>query len=71
MRTQGSINQGTVFVALMSVKQPGAKFPSEHLQRGKTALRLHNEKTTKNMFSVHALLLEINCVKSTLLKKAQ
>lgn len=30
---------------------------------------LHKEETTKNRFSVHALLLEINCVKSTLLKK--
>lgn len=30
---------------------------------------LHKEKTTKNRLSEHALLLEINCVKSTLLKK--
>lgn len=30
---------------------------------------LHKEETTKNRFSVHALLLEINSVKSTLLKK--
>lgn len=33
------------------------------------ALMRHKEKTTKNKFSVHALLLETNCVKSTLLKK--
>ena len=30
---------------------------------------LHKEKTTKNRFSVHALFLKRNCVKSTLLKK--
>jgi len=30
---------------------------------------LHKEKTTKKRFSVHALLPEINCVRSILLKK--
>lgn len=33
VQTQGSINKGTVFVTLLSVKQPGGKFLPEHLQR--------------------------------------
>lgn len=35
VQTQGSSNQGTVFVMLLSIKQPGAKFPSERLQKGR------------------------------------
>lgn len=35
VQTQGSNNQRTVFATLLSVKQPGAKFFSEHLQKGR------------------------------------
>lgn len=52
VQTQGSINQGTVFVTLLSVKQPGAKFLSEHLQKGRQSINApQGENYKEQIFS--------------------
>jgi len=50
VQTQGSINKGTVFVTLLSVKQPGAEFLPEHSQRESSINARQGENYKEQIF---------------------
>ena len=50
VQTQGSISKGAVFVTLLSVKQPGAEFLSEHSQRESSINARQGENYKEQIF---------------------